>query len=253
MGNAAVNQLTEVTGMILAAAPAGEYDKRVVILTKEHGKISAFAKGARRPQSQLAGVTSPCTFGVFQLYQGRSSYTIHSAEISNYFSELRMDVEAACYGFYFLEFADYFTKEENDERQMLKLLYQTMRALTAGKIPLRLIRDVFELKAMYINGEGPQVFGCVSCQSKTKPCRFSVRYGGLICDTCGREAIDRRTLHTSTLYAMQFIAATPVEKLYTFTLSEEVLKELTDVIGRYLEVYVNRRFKSLEILEQMVQ
>ena len=247
-----MNQLTEVTGMVLSAAPAGEYDKRVVILTKEHGKISAFAKGARKPQSQLAGVTSPCTFGVFQLYQGRSSYTIHSAEISNYFAELRMDVKAACFAFYFLEFADYYTREENDERQMLKLLYQTMRALTAGKIPLGLIRCVFELKTMYINGEGPQVFGCVSCRKTDVPLAFSVRHGGMICETCGGRAADRRVLNASTLYAMQFIAATPPEKIYSFTLSEEVLQELSGVTEKYLGAYVKRRFKSLEILEQML-
>ena len=57
--------------------------------------------------------------------------------------------------------------------------------------------------------------------------------------------------YTSTLYAMQFIVGTPVEKLYTFTLSDEVLKELGKLMGRYLDVYVAHRFKSLEILEQL--
>ena len=247
-----MSQLITVTGMILSASPIGEYDKRIVILTKERGKLSAFAKGARRPNSPLAGVTAPCSFGTFMLYEGRSANTVHSAEISHYFAELRMDVEAAYYAFYFLEFADYYTRESNDEREMLKLLYQTMRVLTKRVIPLRLVRYIFELKAVSVNGEGPQVFQCVSCGSTDRFCVFSVKKGGLVCEQCGRDVYDGMKLNTSTLYAMQYVVGTPVEKLYTFNLSDEVLAEFGRVMERYLDVYVDRRFKSLEILEQVI-
>ena len=90
-----MNQIV-LTGMVLSTAPVGEYDRRVVILTKEQGKISAFARGARRPNSPLVGAVNPFSFGEFTMYEGRSSHTIQSVKITNYFSELRACAPVLC-------------------------------------------------------------------------------------------------------------------------------------------------------------
>lgn len=245
-----MNQIT-VTGMVISSVPIGEYDKRVVILTKERGKIAAFARGARKQNSLLGGAVMPFSFGEFTVYEGRTSYTMVSASISNYFAELRTDVEGAYYGFYFMDIANYYAKEANDERPLLKLLYQTFRALVKPSIPNRLIRCIFELKVISINGEGPQVFGCVVCGDKERSAKFSVERGGMVCCECDRGIYDGMKLNPSTLYAMQYIIGTPVEKLYTFNVSEEVLQELIYVIEKYMDTYVDKNFKSLEILETL--
>ena len=247
-----MSQKVTVTGMILSAAPIGEYDRRVVILTKEKGKISAFAKGARRQNSVLMGMTNPFSFGEFELYEGRTSYNLMQANISNYFMELSTDFEGAYYGFYFMEFADYYTKEYNDEKQMLKLLYQTLRALASKKIPYELIRYVFELKALVVNGEYPEVFKCTNCGASDRGVVFSCRNRGLICEECKSLANDGIRLDKSTLYTLQYIISSSIEKLYTFTVSDEVLSQLCKIMKQYIGMYVDRKFKSLEILEMCI-
>lgn len=243
-----MNQIT-VTGMVLAAAPVGEYDRRVVILTKERGKIAVFARGARKPNSAFVGVTTPFSFGEFSVYEGRTSYTLMSASISNYFTELRSDMEGAYYGFYFLDLANYYAREENNETELLKLLYQSFRALGSPKLPNRLVRCIYELKCISIGGEAPQVFECVRCGDKEREKVFSVKTGGVLCSECMHRAADGIKLLPSTLYTMQYIISSEIQKLYSFVVTEEVLAELEKNVKNYLDVYVEKRFKSLEILE----
>ena len=248
-----MNQSITVTGMVLSATPIGEYDKRVVILTKEKGKISAFAKGARRQNSPLMGVTNPFAFGQFELYEGRTSHNVMQANITNYFMELSSDFEGAYYGFYFMEVADYFTKEYNDEREMLKLVYQSLRALASGKIDRKLVRYIFELKALVINGEAPEVFRCANCGVDDRSVIFSSKNHGVICSECQGIAPDGIPLSPATLYTLQYIVSSSFEKLYTFAVSDEVLQELGVVLKQYTSTHIDKTFKSLEILEMCLK
>lgn len=216
-----MGQMITVTGLVLAAYPQGDYDKRLVLLTRERGKITAFARGARRQNSPLLAVCNSFVFGEFTVYEGRTSFNLMQARAGNYFHELSADFEGACYGFYFCEVAEYYTREANDEVQMLKLLYQSLRALISPRIPDELVRYIYELKVLVVNGECPPDFETL--------------------DIC-----------PSALYTLQYIAASPVEKLYTFQVSEEVLEDLRTVMQRYRRQYMEGHYRSLEILEACV-
>ena len=242
-----------VTGMVLNAMPIGDYDKRITLLTRERGKITAFARGARKPGSQFLAATNPFSFGEFELFEGRSSYTLVRTTIQNYFRELLGDLEATYYGCYFLEFAAYYCQENTDEREMLRLLYQSLRALESSAYDNRLVRCIFELKAMAVNGEGPNVFSCLKCGKKEQLHYFVTERGGTVCDDCLEEGksgyAGRFSMEESTLYAMQYIISSRVEKLYTFSVSEKVLLQLEAIIKSYMERYSDHKFKSLKMLE----
>jgi DNA repair protein RecO (recombination protein O) len=206
--------------MIIKVVPIGEYDRRLVLLTKERGKISAFARGARKPNSRFVAATNLFCFGTFKLYQGRDSYTLAEAEITNYFEELRMDFEGAYYGMYFLEIADYYTRENNDEREMLKLLYQSLRALSVPSLSHQLVRAIYELKSVIVNGEFP----------------------GIPAD---------KIYLPATEYTVDYIVNSSIEKLYTFTVTEEVLEELRRIADKIYKLCISTHFHSLEILNTL--
>lgn len=213
-----MQDFTTVTGIVIKTEPISEYDKRVVILTKEKGKISAFAKGCRKPGNRLMAAANPFSFGEFKLYAGKSSYNIMEANIKNYFDALRKDFATVYMGMYFLEVADYYTRENLDATEHLRLLYQSLRALESGKYNNGFVRMVYEIKSIVINGEFP----------------------GLP---------EYKEYSDDTKYALMYIEKSTIEKLFSFEVSGEVQNELVQIAKIYCNRFHDKRFASLDIIE----
>lgn len=251
-----MSDLITVQGVVLSAMPVGEYDKRIVLLTRERGKISAFAKGARRQNSPFMAAANPFVFGSFTLYEGRTSYNLNQVSVTHHFTELAQAQPGIYYGYYFLELADYFGREGTDEREMMNLLYVTVKALLNPRIDDRLVRCVFELRAMTEQGLMPGVTQCAGCGKELElsgahELYFSQEGHGVFCADCRGSALDARPVSCAAVYAMQYICLAPMGKLYTFGVSPEVLKELESHIQTYTAKNTDRKFKSLQILETM--
>lgn len=216
-----MREAVSLTGMVLLAAAFGEADRRVVLLTRERGRLTAFAHGARRPGSALMAVTRPFVFGTFTVFEGRTAYTLYGAQPVCYFDELSSDMEGACYGAYFLEMASYLAQENMDGTELLTLVYQTLKALLKPSVPNRLIRRIFELKAMVINGE------------------YTEKPQGKVSEACA--------------YAWEYVIYSPVGNLYTFILKPEVQAEFERQVENARVTFIRHPFRSLEILELMVR
>lgn len=252
-----MSDLITVQGVVLSAMPVGEYDKRIVLLTRERGKISAFAKGARRQNSPFMAAANPFVFGAFTLYEGRTSYNLNQVNVTHHFTELAAEQPGIYYGYYFLELADYFGREGTDEKEMMNLLYVTVRALLNSGIDNRLVRCIYELRTMTVQGMMPCVLCCSQCGCELDAGAggefyFSQEEHGALCGSCKRSAMDRERISAAALYAMQYIVTAPMGKLYTFAVTEEVLRELEHHIHKYTFRNTDRKFKSLQILEAMI-
>lgn len=237
----------QVTGIILYATLLGEYDKRLVMLTKERGKITVFANGARKPNSILRAASQSFVMGTFTLYPGRDAYTLHRAQVQEYFTDISYDMEKMCYASYFCEFMSYYTREGDFCVDNLNLLYFTLKALVAGQLSNSLIRYIYEIRLMDIEGQGIHSYRCVKC-NKEELAYFNAKAGGLLCETCAHELQITRRVSPTLVYTLQYILSTPVNRLFGFSLKDEAMQELIYVGDRFRQMYVDKEFKSLEIL-----
>ncbi len=208
-----------VTGMVIRAEAVGENDRRLVLLTRERGKIAAFARGARRQGSALLSLVPFC-YGTMHLYAGRDYYVVKEAQVSEYFSGLRGDVEAACYASYFAEVTAYLTRENNDESMLLLLLYASLLALQRGQHSRKLIRSVFEIRAIVTEGEYPGLPG-------------------------------GRPWSESVARAAEHIASADTARLFSFRMSPEAEAELAGAAQILMDGFTDRHFSSLDILRSL--
>ena len=216
----------EVSGVVVSCMPIGEYDKRVVIITAELGRIHAFARGARRTNSKFLAGTDPLTFGTFKLISDKNAYTLVEVKIVNYFDELKKDIDRVYYGFYFLELASYFSRENIGEKNLINLIYMAFKALEAkvDKLTPEFIKAIFEWKIFQIEGIMPGIDEGIFLGKKLKP---------------------------STVYAIKMIAVTDITKLFSFDLEAESKSEFIKFAEEYRDLNTDIQFKSLEMIREV--
>lgn len=216
-----MQEFLKVTGIVIGVFPQGEYDRRITLLTRECGKITAFVKGARRQGSRFLGITDLFCFGTFELYVGKNSYNVQNAEITNYFEFLRTDLEAAYYGMYFLELSDYYALENNDESTLILLLYRALQGLKSEVLENSFVRTVFELKLFMLEGEFIPLEKIGSFDEKV-------------------------------YNATDHIQSVKIEDLYRFRVDDETLVKLTEIADYERKRLVDKKLPGLEILKTMI-
>lgn len=210
----------DLTALVLSGMPVGEYDRRVVLLTRERGRIACFARGARRPGNPLMAPSLAFCFGTYRVRPGRTSHVLVEARPETYFEKIRSDLTLTCYASYFSEILQYVTRENNDESALLLLAFQSLRALESERLPNRLVRAVFEIRLIVAEGE----FLPPQPEDGFSP---------------------------AALRAVQHIREAPIRTLYTFDVSDKVLGELEHIAKVSLERSLRHRFESLEILKTL--
>ena len=243
-----------VEGMVLSSMPIGEYDRRLLILTSTHGKISAFARGSRRQGSTLQAASRIFTTGEFTLHEGRDSSSVLQVVIREPFEELARDPLLTAYGCYFLEAAGYFSRENVPAKGILNLLFLALKALSGGSMKPEQVRRFFELRLFGEEGTYPEVFTCHRCGKPFSSGRLLISRGYSICADCLKETGEEagELLDEASVRLLQYILTVPLARLFKGEINDEGMQVLSRVTDRWKNAWLGHDFNSYRVLKEML-
>ena len=99
--------------LVLRRQDFGEADRLLTLLTPQHGKLRAIAKGARKPAARKSGHVELFALVDMLLARGRELYIVVQAELQEPFLPLRENLVRSSYASYLAELMDRFAGEDD--------------------------------------------------------------------------------------------------------------------------------------------
>ena len=197
--------------------------------------------------------TDSSMFHVNEACNGRATLTVKDGKMTVHITLVSKNIENVFLG-----------TAEDAQKDGAELIQPTIDKVTYSdgmtEEVYRLVRCIFELRTMTEQGLMPELFRCVNCGEEIagkENLFFSQEAHGILDGDCLKkaspgEARTARRISQAALYTMQYIVSSPMTKLYSFTVTEEVLWELERHIQPYVAGNTDKKFKSLQILEVMM-
>jgi DNA repair protein RecO (recombination protein O) len=242
--------------IVLRARDYSESDRIVTLLTRDFGKLSGIAKGAKASRRRFERKLEP--FSHVNLYFKRRPLGqlvfITKAERGDLASpRIEDDLGRIALGSYMLELADALTTEEAEAAEAYRVLAGALDTLGRGSATAAL-RQAFELKLLGATGFGLEFGSCRLCGAGAKPeddaLYFVVSRGGVLCARCRPNAPEGAVrLSATNAAAVARLSAAPFEEI---ALLPHGNNDGALAIARFFATILDRKLRSVEFLESVL-
>jgi DNA repair protein RecO (recombination protein O) len=224
----------------------------LTILSKQHGKITAKARGLKRKNSPLTAQCQLLAFAEFTLFEYRGMYTINEATTIELFHELRRDLGKLSLGTYFAQAAEVISQEDLPNPELQSLVLNCLYALSKLDEPEMKVKAAFEMRLSCLAGFQPELSGCAGCGCGW-PDRFDIKAGMMECASCRSPESDgiRMPISAGVLQAMRYLCGCDSRKIFAFRLPEDAMEQLCGVTEAYLTTQLERGFSTLDFYKSI--
>jgi DNA repair protein RecO (recombination protein O) len=233
-------------GVVLRTYKLGESDRIVVIMTAEHGKVRAVAKGVRKTRSKFGARLEPMSHVRLLLYRGRDLDIVSQAESVESLSPMLSSLDRASQGIAAIEAVDQLGLDREPNPRLYKMTVGVLRTIAQRPSPLNV--PAFYWKLLAAEGLEPQLDQCVRCGEHGPDVQlvaFDLNEGGMHCRNCRSGT----ALSPAALAIMRDIFGGRLNE--ALALAESPATHEVGVLAtRALEHHIERHLKAVAMFER---
>jgi DNA repair protein RecO (recombination protein O) len=248
-------QETTTPAIVIRARVFGDADKIVTFVTRDLGKVSGIAKGAKHSKRRFVNVLEPFTHVSLRVRQRANSDLafIDGCELLDAFHSFARDLRKFAFASYVLELTDRMVRGREAGPETYELVRDALGMLDRTVADVGLLR-AFELHLLRVTGYEPALDRCRRCGSVAaaegmyaQPAR-----GGILCGRCrgdGRSyVISRGTLDRLMALQQTSFAASDVSG---FALQPGVAAEARALLRSFFAANLTAPLASERLLDEL--
>jgi len=229
-----------VKAIILNRKPIAENDSKVIVYSRELGKLELTARGTKKIKSKLAGHLEPLNLADIMVVRGRTYDYVGASFSENCYVNIKNDLARLTVAGQAVKMVDKLIKPGLADGEIFRLLEDYLGILDSSKSDTVILNSFFIIKFLAELGHQPELYFCVSCREKIKPGknRFDLAKGGLICGKClNLKTADQLTISDDCIKLLRLADKYDFDELIRIKLNKKIEKEIKNIVGSFLNYY----------------
>jgi len=243
----------EADAIVLRRLNYGEADRILTLLSREHGKFSAIAKGVRKGKARNGSALDLFSHSRMMIAKGRNLDVVAQVERQGDLRHIAGDVQRTAYASLVAEVVDKVLEDRHPVDDIFDLVLVTLARLDNHERSSRADAAWFLMRVLDLLGYQPQLFDCPGCNQPLPEAAgwFSPLLGGILCSRCGDHSQSGSPVSVNGLKILRVMAAGDGELYDRLKLTVEVQHEVEQALEAQLEYHLDRHLKSLDFIRTM--
>lgn len=240
--------------IVLKTRDFRETSKIAVFYSRKSGKISGLFKGIRKDPRKFATTLGFLSINEIIYYKKRFSelHLVSQCDLRKNFDCLSVDLVKFGLASFSAELIDSIMPQEHAHPEIYDLLVNFLGSLEESKFPKKLIYN-FTLKTLSLSGFQPHLESCVVCKSIIKnQALFSNYLGGLLCFKCSFRDPRSESILPGAIATILYFQNSSWSDSLKLSILPFVEEQLSKVIFSFLNFHLERKFKSLKVLNEVL-